>query len=103
MMSRKFCLVVILCLVCSVAIYADNIAERMYTRDLSEWQYLTIFLTWWYDNYFDYPVIVRICIFVILLSSTSVTCIMLLIAYNKVNGYFFKNNIMRFMKGSTLF
>lgn len=90
MMSRKFCLVVILCLVCSVAIYADNIAERMYTRDLSEWQYLTIFLTWWYDNYFDYPVIVRICIFVILLSSTSVTCVMLLIAYNKANGYFFQ-------------
>lgn len=71
-------------------IFADNIAERMYTRDLSEWEYISYFVSWWYNMYFDYPLIVRICLIIILLSSISVTILIISIGLSKVNDYFYK-------------
>ena len=91
MISKKFCVItILLSVVCCLPILSNSIADRMYTRDLSEWEYLSFFFSWWYNTYFDYPVVVRICLLLILCSSISVTIFIIAIAFSKINDYFYR-------------
>ena len=91
MVNKKVLVVtLILSFVCSLPLLSNSIAERMYTRDLSELEYLSFFFSWWYNTYFDYPVVVRICLLLILCSSISVTIFIIAIAFSKINDYFYR-------------
>lgn len=66
---------------------ADSILDRMRTRQFSNFDYGTYLITMWYNDYFNYPFVIRVSIITILLCCISMTGFMVSVAINKMSEH----------------
>lgn len=70
-------------LLCCPQVFADSIMDRMRTRDFSPIDYMGYVLTMWYNGFFNYPFVVRVSIFMILICCISMAFFTIAISVNK--------------------
>lgn len=70
-------------LLCCPQVFADSIMDRMRTRDFSSIDYMGYVLTMWYNGFFNYPFVVRVSIFMILICCISMVFFTISISVNK--------------------
>ena len=70
-------------LLCCPQVFADSIMDRMRTRDFSPIDYMGYVLTMWYNGFFNYPFVVRVSIFMILICCISMVLFTISISVNK--------------------
>lgn len=70
-------------LLCCPQVFTDSIMDRMRTRDFSPIDYMGYVLTMWYNGFFNYPFVVRVSIFMILICCISMVFFTISISVNK--------------------